>query len=127
MPEGFPRNNLLAEPLHRLLSVRGHRGTERGQQLTPITLCKSLSEYILMTFTATSRPQCSPFHTSANPPLYKASPVRSKETGIFNAVGRSAWWLHILYNDLRQFSRARGERSGLSSAWPTKGVNISFH
>jgi len=77
MPEGFPCNNLLAEPLFKQPSVRRRVVGEHSQQLTPITFCKSLSEYNLMTFTATSRPQCSPFHTSANPPLYEASPVLS--------------------------------------------------
>ena len=47
-------------------------GPEGNRQLTPIIFCKSLVEYVLRTFTATSRPQCSPFHTSANPPLYSA-------------------------------------------------------
>jgi len=90
MLEGFPCDNLLAELLHRALSIHEHAETEHSQKLTPITLRKSLSEYILMTFTATSRPRCSPFQTSANPPLYNASPVRSKEIGIFKDVGRSA-------------------------------------
>jgi len=69
-----------------------------------------------MTFTATSRPQCSPFHTSANPPLYNAAPVRSYEAWIFNALGRSAWCPHALYNNLRLFFRVLGERPGPSSA-----------
>jgi len=102
--------------MQSVISIRA-RGTDHIQQLTPITLCNSLFEYILMTFTATSRPQCSPFHTSANPPLYIALPVRSKDIGVFKAVGRSAWRPHILHSDLRQFSRVCGERSGLSSAW----------
>ena len=60
-----------------VVSVRRHAEKEQDQRPTPITLCKSSSEYVLMTFTATSRPQCFPFHTSANPPLYNAVPVRS--------------------------------------------------
>ena len=112
MLEGFPSYGLLAEPLRRALSMHRHAGTGYGHELTPITLCRSLSEYILMTFTATLRPQCSPFHTSANPPLYNASPVRSKETGTCKLVGRSAWRPHILYNDWRQYSRVGGESLG---------------
>ena len=126
MLEGSPRDDLLAELLHRALSVHGSTGIEHNQQLTPITLCKSLLEYILMTFTAMSRPQCPPFHTSANPPLNNALPVRSRETGIIMVVGRSAWWPHILYNNLRQFSRVCGEILGLSSAWSKEHVNASF-
>ena len=79
MSEGFPYDNLLAEPLQRVLSVRMPMVKEHSQQLTPITFRKSPFEYVLRTFTATSRPQCSPFHTSADPPLYNASPVFSKE------------------------------------------------
>ena len=126
MVECFPCDNLLAELLQRILSVYMHVGTECGQKLTPTTLCKSLSEYILMTFTATSRPQCCPFQTSANPPLNNVLLVRSNGIGIFKDVGRSAWWPHVLYNVLRQFSRAPGERSGLSSAWSRERVNASF-
>ena len=117
MPEGFPPNSLLTEPLHRALSAHGHVGTKHNHRLTPITLCKSLFECTLMTFSATSRPQCSPFHTSANPPLNTGLPVRSGGIEVFKVVGRSAWRPHILHNDLRQFSRVRGEISGLSSAW----------
>ena len=86
----------------------------RDQELTPIIFCKSLFEYVLMTFTATSRPQCSPFHTSANPPLYDATPPYKTE--IFKTFGRSAWRPQVLYNDLRHFFRVWGERSALSSA-----------
>ena len=74
MLEGFPGYNLLAEPLHGVLSVRRHAEREYNQELTPTIFCKSLVEYVLMTFTATSRPQCSPFHTSAYPPLYNGAP-----------------------------------------------------
>ena len=90
MLEGFPCSSLLAESLYRAMSVHRYAGTEHGQQLTPTTLCKSVSEYILITFTAMSRPQWSPFHTSANPPLYNTLLVRSKEPEIFKDVGRSA-------------------------------------
>ena len=127
MLESFPCDHLLAEPLHGVLLVYSHAGREHSDQLTPITLCKSLSEYILMTFTATSRPQCSPFHTSANPPLNGGFPVCSNETGTFKDVGRSARWPHVLYNDLRQLSRARGERFGLSNAWSAEHVDVSFN
>jgi len=77
MSEGFPRHDLLTEPLS--VATLAHRHAERWHnlQLTPTTFCKSLFEYVLMTFTATSRPECSPFHTSANPPLYNATLVRS--------------------------------------------------
>ena len=75
MSEGFPRDNLLAEPLWGTVSVQMWEGG--NQQLTPIVFCKSLFEYVLMTLTATSRPRYSPFHTSANPPLHNATPVRS--------------------------------------------------
>ena len=51
MPEGFPRYGLLAEFLHRKLSILE---SLQDQQLTPITFSKSLLEYVLMTFTATS-------------------------------------------------------------------------
>ena len=126
MSECPPCNNLLAKSLHRTSSAHGHAGTERGHELTPITLCKSLSEYILMTLTATSRPQWSAFHTSAKPPLNNVLPVRSKAIGIFKDVGRSAWRPHVLYNDLRQFFRAPGEMSGLSSTCLIRCVNASF-
>jgi len=124
MPEGFPCDNLLAEPLHGALLVHSYPGREYSKQLTPITLCRSLSEYILMTFTATSRPQCSPFHTSANPPLNNALPVCSNEIGTFKDVGRSARRPQILYNALRQLSRVRDEILGLSSAW---SAEVSFN
>ena len=90
MLEGFPRNNLLAEPLHRVPSTHGHGRREHDQQLTPITFCKSPPEYTLITLMATSRSQCFPFHTSANSPLYNAFPVISKEIGIFKVAGRTA-------------------------------------
>ena len=77
MPEGFPCQNFLAEPLYNAPSARKHVGGRHSEQLTPMIFCKSLFEYVLMTLTATSRPQCFPFHTSANPPLYSATPVRS--------------------------------------------------
>ena len=77
MPESFPRHSFLAEPLHGALSVHRYAERERDQQLTPIIFRKSLFEYVLMTLIATSRPRYSPFHTSANPPLYNATPVRS--------------------------------------------------
>ena len=57
MPEGFPCYDLPTEPLDGAPLVHSNAGREYSQQLTPITLCRSLSEYILMTFTATSRPQ----------------------------------------------------------------------
>ena len=41
---------------------------EDNQQLTPSIFFKLSEEYVLTTFTATSRPQYSPFHTSALPP-----------------------------------------------------------
>ena len=69
MPEGFPRYDLLAKPLRRALLVHVDAEREHDQRLTPIIFCKSLFEYVFMTFTATSRPQCLPFHTSPNPPL----------------------------------------------------------
>jgi len=127
MPECPPRGSLFAELLDRTLSVHRHAGTERSLQLTPITFCKSLSEYILMTFTATSRPQCSALHTSAKPPLNNALPARSGEIGIFKDVGRRAWRPHVLYNDFRQFSRAPDEISGLSSTCSIKRVVASFN
>ena len=77
MPKGLPRHNLFAEPLYGALSELRRTEMEHNQQLTPIIFCKSLFEYVLMTLTATSRPQCTPFHTSANPPLYNAAPVLS--------------------------------------------------
>ena len=77
MPEGFPCHNLLAKPLHGAPSVHRHAEGESNQPLTPIIFCESLFEYVLMTFTATSRPQYSPFQTSANPPWYIATVVRS--------------------------------------------------
>ena len=43
---------------------------------------------------------------------------------MFMVVGRSAWRPHILYNNLRQFSRVCGETSGLSSAWSKERVNV---
>ena len=116
MLEGSPYDNFLAEPLCGALSVRRYTGPESGQYLALITLCKSSLAYVLMTFTATSWPPCSPFHTSADPPLYSGLPVCSKEIGVFKDVGRSAWRPHILRNDLRQPPRACGERSGLSNA-----------
>lgn len=75
--EGFPRYYLLAEPLHDALLVLGYAKREYTRQLTPIIFRRSLFEYVLMTFTATSRPQYSPFQTSAYPPLYNASLVLS--------------------------------------------------
>ena len=90
MPKGLPCDNLLAEPLTGGRVSAQARGDGCGQQLTPTTLRKSSSEYILITFIATPRPQCIPFHTSANPPLNNALPVRSKEIGTFKDVGRSA-------------------------------------
>ena len=74
--EGFPCDGLLAEPLHGVPSVHRHAERKHSRKLTPITFRKSLFEYIFMTFTATSRPRCFPFHTSVNPLLYNASPVR---------------------------------------------------
>ena len=71
MLEGFPCYNLLAEFLNVALSV--DRKESATKKLTPIIFCNSLFEYVLKTFTATSRPLCSPFHTSANPPLYNAT------------------------------------------------------
>jgi len=41
------------------------------------------------------------------------------------AFGSTARRLHILYNDLRHFSRVRGERSGPSSAWSTESISVS--
>ena len=76
MSKEFPHHNFLAEPLHSALSVSLNAGEGRKQP-TPIILSKSLFVYVLKTFTATSRPPCSPFHTSVNPPLYNASWVRS--------------------------------------------------
>jgi len=77
MTKGFPCYDLLAEPLRKVPLVHRQAERERNQQLTPITFRKSLFEYVLKTFTATCRPQCSPFQTSANPPLHNAAPVRS--------------------------------------------------
>ena len=59
MTEGFPCYDFLAKPLRRqgAQSVDGHAERECTQELTPIIFCKSLVEYVLMTFTATSRPQ----------------------------------------------------------------------
>ena len=127
MLECFPRNDLLAEPLHGALSAHEHTERERNQQLTPTIFCKSLFEYVLITFTATSRPQYTPFHTSANPPLYNAASVRSYQTVIFMAFGRSAWRPHVLYNDLRHFFRIRGGKSRFSSAWLVKHVDVDFN
>jgi len=110
------------------LLLHGHAKVEHNRQLTPMIFCKSEFEYVLMTFTATSRQRCFPFHTSANPPLYNGPPVRSYEVGTLKVVGRSALWPHVLYSDLRKFFRVRGERSGLSSAWADKvrmSVSIS--
>ena len=59
MPEGFPGHNLVAEPLHKVRSVHEHTERQDDQELTAIISCISLFEYVLMTFTATSRPQCS--------------------------------------------------------------------
>ena len=50
---------------------------EHVHRLTWITFCKLLFDHVLMTFTATSRPQYSPFQTSAYPPLYNGKPVES--------------------------------------------------
>ena len=80
MPEGFPHHDFFAEILHDLLSVRERVGNEHDQKPTLISFCKSLFEYILNTFMATSRPQCSPFQTSANPPPHKATPALSYQT-----------------------------------------------
>ena len=103
MPEGFPGHNLVAEPLHKVRSVHEHTERQDDQELTAIISCKSQFEYVLMTFTATSRPQCSHFHTSAKPLLCNVTLVRSQQTGTFKALGRSAWRPHILYDDLRHF------------------------
>jgi len=54
MSEGFPRHNLLAEPLCGAFSELRSTEIEHNQQLTPIIFCKSLFEYVLMTLTATS-------------------------------------------------------------------------
>ena len=77
MPEDFPRNNLLTESLHGMPSALRHTEREDSQKLTPMIFCKSLFEYVLITFTATSRPEYFPFHTSANPPRYNATTLRS--------------------------------------------------
>ena len=77
MLERFPCHNLLTEPLHDVLSAYGEAERENNRRPTPMIFCKSLFEYVLKTFTATSRPPCSPFHTSANPPLYNATTVLS--------------------------------------------------
>ena len=126
MPKGFPCHNLLAEPLQRVLLV--HLQVERAgdQQLTPIIFRKSLFEYVLKTFTATSRPQWSPFHTSANPPLYNAPPIRSYHTWIFMALGTSAWRPQTLYNDLRHFFRICGKSSTSSNTCSTEGVDVKI-
>lgn len=89
MPQGFPHYHLLAEFLHKTLSVH-HTRREGRKKLAPIILCKSLSEYVLITLTATSRPRCSPFHTSANPPLYDTPPTLPNDTLIYMTRGRSA-------------------------------------
>ena len=90
MPKCFPRHNFFAEPLDGALSVHKRAGRGYNQQLTPTIFCKSLFEYVLRTFTATSRPQYTPFHTSANPPLYNAVSVRSYQTVTFMVFGRRA-------------------------------------
>ena len=55
-PEGFPHHDFFAEPLRDALSVRQGLGREHDRKPTPMIFCKSLFEYVLMTFTATSRP-----------------------------------------------------------------------
>jgi hypothetical protein len=91
------------------------KGPEYNRQLTPIIFCRSLVEYVLRTFTATCLPECSPFHTSANPPLYSAHPIRSYLTVTRRAPGIMAWRPQTLYNNLRHLFRMSGERSGTSS------------
>jgi len=77
MPKVLPHHHLLAEPL-RVPSVNFlSKESMSSERPTPIIFCRSLVEYVLMTLTATSRPQHSPFQTSAYPPLNSASPVRS--------------------------------------------------
>ena len=109
----------------RALSVHGHAERWHNQKLTPMILLRSLVVYVLMTFTATSRPQCFPFHTSANPPLYNATPVLSYQTETSNRFGRRAWPPHVLYNDLRHFFRVRGKSSRVSSAWSTERSDVN--
>ena len=78
MLKELPRHCFLAEPLRgSSVSEFARREGEHVHRLTRIIFCKSLFEYVLMTFTATSRPQYSPFQTSAYPPLYNGKPFRS--------------------------------------------------
>ena len=110
--------------LQKLYVVRSQGTGMQGEGITSnshqTTFCKSLFEYVLMTFTVTSHPQYTPLHTSANPPLYNATSVRSYKAVTFMEFGRRAWRPHVLYNDLMHFFRIRGERSRVSSAWMAK-------
>ena len=44
----------------------------------------------------------------------------------FKDLGSSACWAHVLYNNLRHFLRADGERPGESNAWFPKRVDVSL-
>lgn len=54
MAGGLPHDGPPAEFLHNTLSVRQHTEREGNQGLAPIMFRKLLSEYVLMTLTATS-------------------------------------------------------------------------
>ena len=68
MAEGPPCHDLPAEPLRG--TVNRWYTTNQGQthQLTLLVGPRSFLEYTLRALAATSWPQCSPFHTSADPP-----------------------------------------------------------
>ena len=86
MTKSFPGDDFLTESLcdwstHTL---------RRNWKPTFLTLIRSLVVHIFSTFTATSTPSCSPFHTSPNPPRHRGASVRLWHSGICIDLGIKA-------------------------------------
>ena len=68
------------------------------------------------TFTATSCPIYSCFHTSPKPPRYNGTPIMLLGNSTRSDLGSRMWPAHVLYNDFRHFFRMSGARLRSSKA-----------
>ena len=110
MAKSPPHYNLLTEHLrHDQLAIADLGWSDWS--LTCVILSRLLVMYTTKTLTATLRPWCSPFHTSAYPPRYSGVSDRLWQSGICTDLGSRAWRPHILHKVLRHFFRSDSGRA----------------